>query len=77
MCNLSGRKVALPLPSPLRTGLASFPASGSSLHKRLLKVGASTITVHLGMVLPVTIRVQHHQILSFITATSGFIDDMV
>lgn len=29
----SGGKAALLQPSPLRTGLASFPASGSSLHK--------------------------------------------
>src|SRR5437764_3266249 len=71
MTDGSGKEVLLPAPPSLRTGRASFPASGSSLLQRLSRDAAGFCPHFLAMSLPVAVGVEQHQVVQAIAATVG------
>lgn len=74
-----GKENALRRPPPLRTVRASFPAYGSSNPSAsLFEHGDAGRTVFLvGVMLPVTVRMQQYQVGQLIRSAFRALDDMV
>src|SRR4051812_18001816 len=73
----SGKEAALPPPPPLRTGRARFPASGSSLLKRLSRDAACLVTPVLAMSLTVAVGMEQLQVVQVVCATPRSPDPVV
>src|SRR5262249_50748278 len=74
---VSGSRRPLLAPRPLRTGRASFPASGSSLRERLLRDAAGSVTRVLAVPLPVAVGMEQLQVVQAITAPPGSLYPML
>ena len=72
----SGRDSALLRRPPLRTGLESFPSSGSSLYKSTFRHPVSPLRLSIQVMRPTTIEMVHQKVACGVCSALSFFHNM-